>query len=100
MVSSASTSGSQARSAASLPQWTNRGTLAALPDGRPVTPAEGPGPADDPLLTIDEVIAELRVSRAAFYRWRRQRARRWCGRLASRLRLWVELSGTGAALLE
>jgi predicted DNA-binding transcriptional regulator AlpA len=31
----------------------------------------GPG---DPLLTIDEVIAELRVSRAAFYRWRRQGA--------------------------
>jgi excisionase family DNA binding protein len=25
-------------------------------------------------LTIDEVIAELRVSRAAFYRWRRQGA--------------------------
>jgi predicted DNA-binding transcriptional regulator AlpA len=27
---------------------------------------------DDPLLAIDEVIAELRVSRAAFYRWRRR----------------------------
>jgi excisionase family DNA binding protein len=40
----------------------------------PATPAEGPGTADDPLLTIDEVIAELRVSRAAFYRWRRQGA--------------------------
>jgi excisionase family DNA binding protein len=40
----------------------------------PVTPAEGPGTADDPLLTIDEVIAELRVSRTAFYRWRRQGA--------------------------
>lgn len=26
----------------------------------------------DDLLTIDEVIAELRVSRAAFYRWRQQ----------------------------
>ena len=26
-----------------------------------------------PLLTIEEVPAELRVSRAAFYRWRRQR---------------------------
>ena len=40
----------------------------------PATPAEGPGTADDPLLTIDEVIAELRVSRAAFYRWRGQGA--------------------------
>jgi predicted DNA-binding transcriptional regulator AlpA len=30
--------------------------------------------ADEPdeLLTIDEVIAELRVSRAAFHRWRQQ----------------------------
>jgi hypothetical protein len=27
---------------------------------------------DDPLLMIDEVIAELWVSRAAFYRWRRR----------------------------
>jgi len=26
----------------------------------------------DDLLTIDEVIASLRVSRAAFYRWRRR----------------------------
>ena len=40
---------------------------AATPDG-------APGTADDPLLTIEEVIAELRVSRAAFYRWRRQGA--------------------------
>jgi predicted DNA-binding transcriptional regulator AlpA len=46
---------------------------APLPAGPP-TPAEGPGTADDPLLTIDEVITELRVSRAAFYRWRRQGA--------------------------
>ena len=46
---------------------------AATPDG-------APGTADDPLLTIDEVIAELRVSRAAFYRWRRQEpGRRRCG---------------------
>ena len=44
------------------------------PGRPPVTPAEGPGTADDPLLTIDEVIAELRVSRTAFYRWRRQGA--------------------------
>jgi excisionase family DNA binding protein len=44
------------------------------PGRPPVTLAEGPGTADDPLLTIDEVIAELRVSRAAFYRWRRQGA--------------------------
>jgi excisionase family DNA binding protein len=36
------------------------------------SPADDPGTADDPLLTIEEVIAELRVSRAAFYRWRRQ----------------------------
>jgi len=41
--------------------------------GRPAaTPDAAPGTADDPLLTIDEVTAELRVSRAAFYRWRRQ----------------------------
>ena len=44
------------------------------PGRPPATPAEGPGTADDPLLTIDEVIAELRVSRAAFYRWRRRGA--------------------------
>ena len=50
------------------------------PGRPPATPAEGPGTADDPLLTIDEVIAELRVSRAAFYRWRRQEpARQSCG---------------------
>jgi excisionase family DNA binding protein len=43
--------------------------------GRPTaTPDGATGTADDPLLTIDEVIAELRVSRAAFYRWRRQGA--------------------------
>jgi excisionase family DNA binding protein len=40
----------------------------------PATPADEPGTRDDPLLTIDEVSAELRVSRAAFYRWRRQGA--------------------------
>jgi excisionase family DNA binding protein len=40
----------------------------------PATPAAGPGTADDPLLTIEEVTAELRVSRAAFYRWRQQGA--------------------------
>jgi excisionase family DNA binding protein len=35
---------------------------------------EKPGVTDQPddLLTIEEVIATLRVSRAAFYRWRRQ----------------------------
>ncbi len=44
------------------------------PGRPPATPDGGPGTADDPLLTIDEVIAELRVSRAAFYRWRRQEA--------------------------
>ena len=43
--------------------------------GRPPAAPDGePGTADDPLLTIEEVIAELRVSRAAFYRWRRQGA--------------------------
>ena len=46
---------------------------APLPAG-PATPADEPGTPGDPLLTIDEVIAELRVSRAAFYRWRRQGA--------------------------
>jgi excisionase family DNA binding protein len=40
----------------------------------PATPAGEPGTQDDPLLTIDEVTAELRVSRDAFYRWRRQGA--------------------------
>jgi excisionase family DNA binding protein len=44
------------------------------PGQPPATPATGPGIPGDPLLTIDEVIAELRVSRAAFYRWRRQGA--------------------------
>ena len=43
--------------------------------GRPAaTPADEPGTPGDPLLTIEEVTAELRVSRAAFYRWRRQGA--------------------------
>src|SRR6185437_1908508 len=43
--------------------------------GRPLaTPDEPPGTPGDPLLTIEEVTAELRVSRAAFYRWRRQGA--------------------------
>ena len=44
------------------------------PGRPPATPAEGPGTPGDPLLMIDEVIAGLRVSRAAFYRWRRQGA--------------------------
>jgi predicted DNA-binding transcriptional regulator AlpA len=44
------------------------------PGRPPTTPDGAPGTADDPLLTIEEVIAELRVSRAAFYRWRRQGA--------------------------
>jgi excisionase family DNA binding protein len=40
----------------------------------PATSADEPdGPAiSDALLTIEEVIAQLRVSRAAFYRWRRR----------------------------
>src|ERR1039458_8892616 len=44
---------------------------------RAPAPKEGPGvtgDADD-LLTIDEVIAILRVSRTAFYRWRRRGTR-------------------------
>src|ERR1700680_1293981 len=42
---------------------------------------EEPGVTGDPddLLTIDEVIAALRVSRAAFYRWRRRGARPGAG---------------------
>ena len=44
------------------------------PGRPPATPDGEPGTADDPLLTIEEVTAELRVSRAAFYRWRRQGA--------------------------
>jgi len=49
------------------------GTVTA-PGRPPATPADDPGTPADPLLTIEEVTAELRVSRAAFYRWRRQRA--------------------------
>lgn len=44
------------------------------PGRPPATPDAAPGTPGDPLLTIEEVTAELRVSRAAFYRWRRQRA--------------------------
>jgi excisionase family DNA binding protein len=44
------------------------------PGRPPATPANEPGTPADPLLTIEEVTAELRVSRAAFYRWRRQGA--------------------------
>jgi len=44
------------------------------PGRPPATPDGEPGTADDPLLTIEEVTAELRVSRAAFYRWRQQGA--------------------------
>ena len=44
------------------------------PGRPPATPDGGPGTPGDPLLTIEEVTAELRVSRAAFYRWRRQGA--------------------------
>jgi predicted DNA-binding transcriptional regulator AlpA len=44
------------------------------PGRPPATPDQAPGTADDPLLTIEEVTAELRVSRAAFYRWRRRGA--------------------------
>ena len=40
---------------------------------RPRHPGGRAGPGTpDALLTIEEVIAELRVSRAAFYRWRRR----------------------------
>jgi excisionase family DNA binding protein len=44
------------------------------PGRPPATPAADPGTPGDPLLTIEEVTAELRVSRAAFYRWRRHGA--------------------------
>jgi len=44
------------------------------PGQPPATPDEAAGSPGDPLLTIEEVTAELRVSRAAFYRWRRQGA--------------------------
>ena len=44
------------------------------PGRPPATPDGAPGAPGDPLLTIEEVTAELRVSRAAFYRWRRQGA--------------------------
>jgi excisionase family DNA binding protein len=49
------------------------GTVTA-PGRPPTTPDNEPGTPGDPLLTIEEVTAELRVSRAAFYRWRRQGA--------------------------
>ena len=49
------------------------GTVTA-PGRPPATPDADPGTLGDPLLTIEEVTAELRVSRAAFYRWRRQGA--------------------------
>ena len=45
-----------------------------LPAGPRHPGRSDPGTPDDPLLTIEEVTAELRVSRAAFYRWRRQGA--------------------------
>jgi excisionase family DNA binding protein len=44
------------------------------PGRPPATPDAEPGTPGDPLLTIEEVTAELRVSRDAFYRWRRQGA--------------------------
>jgi hypothetical protein len=44
------------------------------PARSPATPGNDPGTPGDPLLTIEEVTAELRVSRAAFYRWRRRGA--------------------------
>jgi predicted DNA-binding transcriptional regulator AlpA len=44
------------------------------PGRPPATPAAGPATGDGPLLTIEEVTTELRISRAAFYRWRRNGA--------------------------
>ena len=59
----------------------------AAPAGEP----EGPR-GKRPLLTIDEVIAELRISRSAFCRWRRRgTGPATCGCLAA-------ASGSGAAL--
>jgi excisionase family DNA binding protein len=49
------------------PARTARSTAPATAAGEPDGPA-----APDALLTIEEVIAQLRVSRAAFYRWRRR----------------------------
>jgi predicted DNA-binding transcriptional regulator AlpA len=58
-----------------------RGPTDGPPPGTPTAPGRPPATPDgelgtpgDSLLTIEEVIAELRVSRAAFYRWRRQGA--------------------------
>ncbi|HEY5360470.1 MAG TPA: helix-turn-helix domain-containing protein [Streptosporangiaceae bacterium] len=53
-------------------------TAAGADTDRPASPAGAgagrrePGVADQPdeLLTVDEVIAELRVPRSTFYRWR------------------------------
>ena len=53
------------------PRTDRRRERAPLP-GRPAaTPADEPGTGADRLLMIEEVLAELRVSRTAFYRWRR-----------------------------
>jgi predicted DNA-binding transcriptional regulator AlpA len=49
------------------------GTVTA-PGRPPATPGAAPGTPGDPLLTIEEVTADLRVCSAAFYRWRRQGA--------------------------
>ena len=51
------------------PARTARSTAPAAQADEPDGPA-----APDALLTIEEVIAQLRVSRAAFYRWRRRGA--------------------------
>jgi len=60
--------------AAHLPPGTyrHRQRTRTARDTAPATPADEPAPAPGALLTIEEVIAELRVSRAAFYRWRRR----------------------------
>jgi hypothetical protein len=59
------------------------GTVTA-PGRPPATPDGEPGTPGDPLLTIEEVTAELRVSRAAFYRRRTARSRPGAGEAARR----------------
>ena len=70
-----------------------RGPTDGPPPGTQTAPGRPPPPRTkhpvtpgDPLLTIEEVTAELRVSRAAFYRWRRQGAGPAVGAAAGRRR--------------
>ncbi len=66
------TSGPEQSAGGSGRAYRHRQRTRTARDTAPATPADDPAAAPDALLTIDEVIAELRVSRASFYRWRRR----------------------------